>query len=126
MAPLKLLNTIVLWLPEGFQDDIDLGAMMPRDASLSDSYTSDRDPGRFTPLRILFSPLRMIHLLDDSPLPRFHPRTFHPPDVSPPGRFAPRIVHPPEGSPPEMFTPLEYFLFLRRIKIMYKTNQISS
>ena len=60
---------------------------------------SQLDPGRFTPFVvhprmvhpfiIFFSPLRMIHLPDDSPLRRFHIRTFH----------------PLESSPPEMFTP---------------------
>ena len=36
--PKKPLNTIVLWCPGGFR----WAPMMPRDASLSDSYTSDR------------------------------------------------------------------------------------
>ena len=36
---------------------------------------------------------------DDSPLRRFHPRTFHLPDISPPGHFTPRKVHPPKCSP---------------------------
>ena len=54
----------------------------------------------------------------------FHvsPLFFTPPTVSPQD---PRTFHPPESSPPEMFTPSEYLSFSRRIKIMYKTHQIS-
>ena len=87
-------------------------------------------PGRFTPfvvhprtvhpfVQIFFSLLGWITPLAVSP-----PDVL-PPDVSPPGRFIPRNVHPPKCSPPEMFTPSEYFSFAWRIKIMYKTNQIS-
>ena len=68
---------------------------------------------------------RMIHPSYGFTPGQFTPRTFHPPDVSPHGRFTPRTFHPPQCSPPEMFTPSEYLSFSRRIKIMYKTNQIS-
>ena len=40
-VPLKPLNRIVLWWSGGFQGALNLVPMMPRDASLSDSYTSD-------------------------------------------------------------------------------------
>ena len=63
-------------------------------------------PGRFTPGR--FTPRRFIS------------RKVHPAECSSPGRFT-----PPKCSPPEMFTPSEYFSFSRRVKIMYKANQIS-
>jgi len=39
MAPLKPLNTIVLWWSEGFQGGFNCVPMLPRDASLSDSNT---------------------------------------------------------------------------------------
>ena len=40
--PLNPLNTIVTWCPEGFQGGLIWAFMMPRDSSLSDSWTSDR------------------------------------------------------------------------------------
>ena len=41
-SPIKPLSTIVLWWSEGFQVALNRVPMMPRDASLSDSYTPDR------------------------------------------------------------------------------------
>ena len=40
--PLKPLNTIVLWCTKGMNEVLNNSPMMPRDASLSDRYTSDR------------------------------------------------------------------------------------
>ena len=83
------------------------------------------DPGRFTPfvvqprtvhpfIKVFFTPS------DDSPLPQFHPRTFHPPESSPPGMFTPRTVHSPDGSPPEMFTPRNISHFEGALKLCSK------
>ena len=41
-APLKLLEIILLWWSEGFQGALNWTPLMPRDASLSNSYTSNR------------------------------------------------------------------------------------
>ena len=40
-APLKPLPTLVLWWSEGIQGVLNWSPTMPRDASLSDSYTSE-------------------------------------------------------------------------------------
>ena len=40
--PLKPLNTIVLWCTKGMNEVLNNSPMMPRDAILSDRYTSDR------------------------------------------------------------------------------------
>ena len=43
MDPLNPLNTIVLWCTGGFRGTLNWAPMMPRDASLSDSYKSVGD-----------------------------------------------------------------------------------
>ena len=68
-------------------------------------------------------------------LGRFTPRTFHPRKIHPPESLPQEHVHPPDCSPPGMFTSrifhprnvkkIMYKNYAYKIKIMYKTHQIS-